>query len=508
MRPLVSASSPVAVSAKTLLAPLFVAFAVFDVVFLCSIVVSALHNRLAIDDFGYLAKRNEFGVLGGASWFWNHWTGRFAASTVIGGVGGMALPRSGSLAAYTLATFTLVISSLSFLFATSWRRVFKDEPLGNVRALVAGVFGCALLYLGTRNVGEVWFWLAGSATYALPLALLFAGLACLIASKPATPFLLFASLLFGLIPFFNDSLAVIVLPFLFGHLVKTVFFTSDDPLQKKALVGRITSAKAWGPLVCCFVAWLLCSLAPGQKERVAAMGGLHWDGAFRVLFLLTVRGTGFLLIRNGHAFLLSFAVGAAFGNAASHYTGASILSPLSWPVAARQIQKMLAFAFAVTLLTLFPPAVAYGLAVDRVYIYMTVAFVAVSFCGGATLARLATPGRIRYFTPRQISIFAPVAVGVGALLMTRYTLISFQQERAYAHAYDRRHTLLRAIASGEAKPPSTGAVLNLDPLPSSGPLYTAEILHNQKHWINIAVKEAYGLPQEVRLAGEGIDAPR
>lgn len=91
---------------------------------------------------------------------------------------------------------------------------------------------------------------------------------------------------------------------------------------------------------------------------------------------------------------------------------------------------------------------------------------------------------------------------------TRYALLSFGEESAYARDYDRRHTLLRAVAAGTVAPPPAGTALNLDPLSPPGPLFSAEVMHNQNHWINVSIKDAYRLPCDVRLAGKGVDPPR
>ena len=482
--------------ALRLLRPLFIAMAIFDAAFLCFVALAAWNNRLAIDDFGYLAKRNEFGTWGGAVWFYTHWTGRFAASLLIGGTGGVTAESGGHLTGYTLAMFVFIIAGLSFLLLRIGGR-FK-VALSTTASLVVGTFVCALLVLGTRSVGDVWFWLAGSATYIWPFGLLFFALGLLMPAQPGRGAIAGASVLLLFIPLFNDSLALLILPALTWRLGKDVWFgtAAVPPLR------RLFTSPVFVPFLCCGAAWLVCSLAPGQKIRVVATGGLHFAGAPKMFLLSLVRGGGYLLLKHGHAFLLSLLVGWAVGSVERKQANSIALVR---PLAGRRLRNLLLVILTVALLTFSPSILAYGFVIDRVYIYLTIALVVASFIGGATLAQT----DVYPVAPRRAVFVATVATLIGATLLWGYDVFAGKTMTAYARAYDVRFASLQQLRTAPpAALPAAGEPVNLVPLPSSGPLYNAEILHNPHHWINTALQEGLQLPRPVRLAGEGVDAFR
>jgi len=463
---------------------------VFNLLFVTLIVLTAWNNRLAADDFTELAKYNEFGLLGAIRWFWHNWTGRWAGLLIICATAGL-VQRHGSLFLYTLFTFAATAAALWFLAqALLWRR--SSLRLTPLAGLNTGIFLAALLFFATRNVGEVWFWLAGSACYLWPLVMLFIGIALLVPERPRVGAVVGASVVFGLIPGFNDSLALLVLPALALLLVAPIS-TPAARISRPDFAGkwrRIVTHKAFWPLVVCALSWLVTLAAPGNQARAETMGGLHWGRAVFMTAKLVVRGGGYLLLLHGHWLLLATVAGWVLGT----------VLPLRGVRRDRRrtlqtVRNLALFVAGATLLTVFPPALAYGHAVDRVYIHMTVALVGASLALGYTLARsrLASAVPLRVQTSMTLT-----GLLLGLVLCTRALLVEVPEARNYARAWDARYRLLREQRQA-AMPASAPRERILEPLPRPGTLHTAEITQNKDHWRNQTLRQALHLPFDVRI---------
>src|SRR5438132_3218998 len=91
-------------------APLSAMLLVSNLLFLTLLLTLAWCNRLSGDDFAFLARARQFGVLGSLNEWWHHWTGRWASTLIISCV--VLLVHDGRLFACSLIAIVCFLVSL------------------------------------------------------------------------------------------------------------------------------------------------------------------------------------------------------------------------------------------------------------------------------------------------------------------------------------------------------------------------------------------------------------
>ncbi len=221
--------------------------------------------------------------------------------------------------------------------------------------------------------------------------------------------------------------------------------------------------------------------------RIEVTGDLQFARFVPLTLLLAVRGGGYLLLIHGYWLLLSLITGFVIGNAfrgRGRARGAGQTIPI--------LRAILLGVVYVTLLTLAPVALAYGHAADRVYIHMTVA--PVGACAALGYCREAG-----WRSPCHRAFIRGSSSGASSspVFSRRATCpCPFPRPAGIARSYDARLTLLQAKRASFRE-----RELTLEPLAPSGPLYSAEITRDGRHWVNVGIKEALSLPFDVRVPG-------
>lgn len=117
-------------------------------------------NRMSVDDFCIKGMVNQSGFFGAQINFYKTWSGRYASTffTVLFSVTSF----KNSLTLYSILILSVLILS-SYLYLRS------VEKTSRLVSFSAAIFIIGIFFLLTPNKGQSWFWLAGSATYLLPL---------------------------------------------------------------------------------------------------------------------------------------------------------------------------------------------------------------------------------------------------------------------------------------------------------------------------------------------------
>ena len=186
------------------------------------------YNRLAVDDFCVGSKMQKLGLFGSQLDAYRTWSGRYFSFYIRGIVS--TFSASNIINIYTLLLFLVVIFSIFVFFVYA-------EKIDKITALVSSLFLTGVLFYLTPNKPESWFWLSGSSTYLLPLALIMFSLTIL--GKEGTKksdWILLLLLLFSASGA-NETVAfLLVITFFVVSLLTLVPFGKKLIYQKKRLL--------------------------------------------------------------------------------------------------------------------------------------------------------------------------------------------------------------------------------------------------------------------------------
>ncbi|HZP83821.1 MAG TPA: DUF6056 family protein [Chthonomonadaceae bacterium] len=449
---------------------------VFNVLTLAFLLLFAACNRLTTDDFCFLGKVRSLGVVGCAAWYWQHWTGRWASSSLIALVTALSGP-SCRLWGYSLVTLLAFTLSLWWLLNVLARRVLSVRPSPLVMANLA-FFLVGQLFFATFERGQAWVWLSGSATYLWPLSLLFVALALLLHPKPSPIQLLTASLLFGLIPGCNETLAFVSL---LGLGAAAGFFGLRARFRIRVLRRDPAFLKAFWPLLLCLAGSSLVVFAPGTHARQATVA----RGDMGNVLAYTLHALTFF----PHHRLPWLAMPALFGYAVGR------LYPLAEAQDARSTARLLPLLAAgvvvATFLSVLPAALADRSGPPlRAWLQITVVFVGACFAAGFILAN--SMGKVSRDGPMFSALLA-VGLLANALLAAYFLKQQYPIVTRYAASYDAR---LRFLYAKQAQ--GTTGLAIMDNLPDSGWLITADTSTDPQSWLNQCLKDGLALGFDVR----------
>jgi hypothetical protein len=133
---------------------------------LISFLLVGYFNRFATDDFEFLNKLREYGIVGSVKWFHEHWNTRWASILLLNGMLLLTL-KTGTLVWYHLIS----ISLLFIAFNTILKHVLRSV---NEALLLSGYLSIAFFF-ACFSISDVFFWINTSTMYLYGIiALLFA----------------------------------------------------------------------------------------------------------------------------------------------------------------------------------------------------------------------------------------------------------------------------------------------------------------------------------------------
>src|SRR5688572_16368771 len=136
------------------------------VLFLISFLIVGYFNRFATDDFDFLNKLREHGVVGSVKWYHEHWSIRWTSVLLLNGM--LLLTLKGG----TLVWFHLI--SISLLFGGFYRIIKQVLSPAKEALLLSGYLSVAFFF-ACFSISEVFFWINASTSYLFGvIALLFA----------------------------------------------------------------------------------------------------------------------------------------------------------------------------------------------------------------------------------------------------------------------------------------------------------------------------------------------
>lgn len=419
------------------------------------------YNRMAHDDYGVLMKVHEYGVLGSVGYWYQTWSGRWAANAIIAGLLSV-FHNYGGLFLYSLATLIFCLVACRVFIGSVWLRLRQTTLESPLAWGLGGLLSVSLFYL-TFDIGETWFWVTASVMYLWTVLACLLGLGWVLSDKQAWWQWVGISLCFLFIGGSNEGYALVLLV----------------ALPALLLVKRISKPKLAIAFVALLVGFVILYLAPGNGVR---KGYFPEVGLWQTL---KVAGVSYKILVKEFIipklpYLLLFSLPwAGLGFKSAKPSTGNFLRVAGVIVFATSILCFLAMLpTAYTLVSLGPKRY-----LMQVSFYLALGVAGMGLCMGYYL------GQSKIFP-----IITPVSLLIIALTLLLTLINQYPIVKRYAAAEDTRITLLL-----EEKQKGRTEILALDPLPPSGLLKSNEIKEYPDHFSNQNLKAALGLNFEIRV---------
>jgi len=429
--------------------------------FLILFLVLAYYNRLASDDFGIISNLEKNGYWEGIAQY--YYTSDIRLLPVLMDFAFLYFHDCEhlllvygvlSLAMICFSFYILLKSLLSTMISAHFSKLF---------VLNISVFLANVLFFATLNIGETWFWFCASVCYLWSISFFCLGTGLILSLKGNIFTYIGLAISFAYVATSNPPFAVFTLLFL---ILAGTFF-----IRKKK---RSFLYKIWFCILICGVGFTAYFTTPGLVERRSYFEEIGLLEAFWIntksvgkifLFMLPEKLPLIML------FAIPFVwVGNYFGNQKN-------TKKLSVRNFARQIIWLALIYFAIVFIFNLPVSyimteIGPARALAPVSLFTVMLFCFVAFYAGYKL------GLRDLFTTKitTIAVVACFAVNVIAAIH-QYPIV-----KKYTHAYNARMSHLENYAGSEK-------VVEIEPLPSSGLLHSAEISSNPRDYRNYKLRD-------------------
>lgn len=374
---------------------------------------------------------------------------------------------------YGLFIFNLVLFTLYlFAFNNIINCFFTSNKLGNFHRFNYSLFLLSAIFYTTFRIGETWFWLASSSTYALSLGCAIWGVGLILKKNFKLIQLIGIFIFFSFVGGSNGTLSLFIL----------VLFALVLFFQSKLNISKLIIRKLWFSMLVCTLAFGLLYLGPGNDIRSSCFEDISILESFFLNFKTTAM---ILLLRIPHVLpmLLLFSV------AISLLFRIKNVSKLNFSFFKKIMLLMFCF---IGLVFLFQWPITYKTQDVGAYRTLFPMSVLSLVFGSAFFYLVMQKNKLSIVNKKRLThivLSLIIVVQCGILIHQTHTV------KKYADNYDARMEYLeRNLDSSET--------LWLDRLPNSGFLYSAEISTSPKHFTNQHLKSGLGLRAEVALKGE------
>jgi len=445
-----------------------------NIIFVLLFIGLSYYNRIAIDDFYFLANVKEHGVIKGTIIEHSLWSGRWV-SVFLNQLVLSFYNYKYFLFIFGIFTFGFFIYSVNRLI-NNINVIFKLASLNTYQSINISIFIISALFYSTVKIDETWFWLCASCTYLYSIIMLLLGSSALISPKKTYTNTLICSISFIYVGGSCEPLALLVI------LILTIILFISKLGIFANYKSNILTIRLLNALFCCLISFIILYIAEGNRVREQYFEEINIFHAF----ILNIKTTGMIiLLRLPHIILpvLLFSITAyylGYKNSNNNTINKKNIKNL--------IATVLFLYFAIIFLYQFPVT------------YATQDIAAYRALFPISLFSLMASGIIFYglgcIKCLKISIFKL------AILLSLFTIIGiniyvsvYQMKLLpqYTKSYDDRIILLMANKNNTA-------VLKVKSLPNSGLLYSAEISTDSLYFANKHLKKGLGLNSSVVLS--------
>lgn len=448
--------------------------ALSNLIFLILIGTLFYFNRIAIDDFYFLANVKEYGIIQGTIVEHSSWSGRWIS----------VLLNQFVLSFYHFKHFLFVygISAL-FLFIYAVRRVihnlnsvFNWWNLNFWIELNISIFIISAFFYSSIKIDETWFWLCASCTYLMSMVMFFLGASTIISPQKGILNTVICILSFTYIggscePF---ALMVLILLLIFGlaNYFELIVFNSIKPFLSK----RFSIA-----FICCLTSFVILYIADGNRVREQ----FFEERSIWKAFVLNIKTTGMIIILRLPLiipFIILFSIPA-------YYLG---YLKSSTTIVKNVIRLRITFIILLyfSLLYIYQLPVTYvtqDIAAYRALFPVTL----YSLLAGFGIFYNLGLAKKNYFSiTRFVVLFSLIIVCCVNIYTLTFQLRTLPK---YAESYDKRIDYL-------LKNVQKDGLITVEPLLYSGLLYSAEISTDSLYFANKHLQKGLGIKSSVVLS--------
>ena len=441
--------------------------------FLSLFCVLSFNNRPAADDFYYLGNIAERGAWGCMTDLYSGYSGRWAAYLLTGWIVSMhEFPHY--LLVFNCATLTFLGVVLYSNISKIISRKFNKQWSGN-EALYFSILLLTGLFFSSYSIGETWFWLVQVCTYLWSIIMSLILLNAFFDEefqRVQIPVIIISSTFIGGA---SESYALVNIFLLCVYLL----FSNGKFKKHEQRNSKIILA-----LIFLLLSFIVTMVAPGNEVRMdllpkvslAQTAWIQIKSFIKIIFL-------HIPLKLHYLFLFSFpwfVLGRNFSD--SEYKQ-------SFVSAATSLKKYF-FLIAILIFSFLLPTsyIMSELGPDR-------ALSQVSFLIAFSFAALF------FYLGRKIEINERIFQGLKISTLVISTAVLFYHlthqysvTKKYARDYDKRIEILKSLKDGKEK-----SIIELEPLPSSGMLYPAEISKDTNDFRNQFLKKYSETEKSIRL---------
>ncbi|HEY8515094.1 MAG TPA: DUF6056 family protein [Candidatus Binatia bacterium] len=422
--------------------------ALFAALFLVLYVALAQSARFVPDDLCLFASTRKWGVLGTEWQLYTTWSGRWASNLIVAAVM--------STLSDARSSYPFSLAALAYAVLSTWvvaRVVWRDAVRAAVLPLLALVT-VALLFYATPHRGDSWFFVFCAIENLVPLCCALLALACVLRADAHPRLAVPAALLAAISTAGHESVALSAL-FLGGLGLALGFVVRrDDPrLARGAVVLAVALAS-----------FAVSAASPGSAARLDQLPRAPLHVALRDAL------TGGPQVLRGVA---EATPSALLATLATWTLAALVFAPeRATALPPRRVLGVVALllvaAFGVAVAASFPGYYALGTPPPERGRFVLAFFL----IGGMATLGVALGGVLRAVPGSAPAVVAAVVLAASFVgyRQTVRMLPEIQVARRYAAAYDARIATILA-----ARRPRDRSTIFVDPLPSSGPLRSAEL---------------------------------
>ncbi len=445
-----------------------------NIIFIILYSVLSYYNRIAVDDFYFLAFLKEHGILGGAIETYNTWSGRWVSSLLNAFVISF-YPFKYFLFVYGLLVFALFIYSVKRCIH-NLKDNFQWDNLSFWKELHIAIFIVSAFFYSTIKIDETWFWLCSTCVFLLSMILFFLGTSALISCKKGVVNTLLIIIPFTLIGGSSEPFALIVLLLLLLFGLANFFDLIILNLPKTDVTKRFSIA-----FICCFTSFVFLYSAEGNRVRESFFDDISiWES-----FFLNIKTTGMIILLRLPLiipFVILFSIPA-------YYLGClKSVENINKKTIRLRISFILIFYFAALYIYQLPITyITQDIGAYRALFPVTLFSLVAGF---SIFYNIGLAGNLKSSRVHFIILFSLVTI----VSLNIYSLISqLIILPKYAEAYDNRIVYLK-------KNKENMHPIIVEPLPESGLLFSAEISTDTSNYINQHLKKGLELKSAIMVS--------
>ncbi len=442
--------------------------------FLLLYITICINNRLAADDFHFLSNIKQFGLLNGTFIEYNSWSTRYASVFLNHLV--LTLIQFNKHTLFFFGLFNLIIFTLAIklLIKNTIKYLDKNHHFNQWFQINISIYIVSIIFISTFKINETWFWLCASCTYLWSVIMLVFGSAWIINRESKIWLKFLGCFAFAYIGGSCEPLALMVLLLLMLIIFLTRFDILPINIPKQYIITRCVLAALF-----CLTAFIILYMGQGNRNRETFF---HETNVW-IALLSNIKMTGIIVLKK----LPSIIPFTIILSLPSVYLGSvfkKIAIDMNWK------RKMVWLTiFYLSAIYLYQLPITYKTqdigayrALFPISIFTILYFSILFFIIGQNI-------RIGNKLLKGILFFSTISLCfINAYNLANQTKIVF----AYSKTYDERIAILK-------QPNNNHSTIELNPLPASGMIYSAEISKDTSYFSNQHLKNGLELKFQVRL---------